>query len=87
MYYFAEARRRPPGSTASFIAPRFKEEDRNIDKCLEFQFNAYGEHIGELHLLDEKGNTLWVYRPRESAVLFYINTPFCCLYIHVHVHP
>ena len=64
VYAYLEATDYEPGDFANLVSPLlpFPEEER----CLSFQFSAYGNHIGQLNVLDQNGDVIWSFESNSS---------------------
>ena len=51
------------------MSPIFPPEHDNTPKRLRLQYTAYGEHVGQLAVLDDQQDVLWKFSPTyEQAV-------------------
>ena len=50
---------------AGLVSPTLPES--NTERCLSFLFNAFGQHVGSLAILDEQATILWQHGPDADA--------------------
>ena len=68
---YTEATGVRPMSRARLISPRFPEGTEDLQKCVIFKYNAYGNHLGLIYLRDQ--NYRFYYKVRPGAVEIFIS--------------
>ena len=57
VYIYLEADDSDPGTRARIISPTIPEQ--GVPKCLSFSYSVFGEHVGNLRVLNEIGEEIW----------------------------
>ena len=47
--------------TSRLVSPNLPENVDNKKRCLSFLMNAYGPHVGDLQIVDDAGEEVWIY--------------------------
>ena len=65
VYGLADASNVFPGQRARLFSPILG--DKNTERCLTFNYFAYGENIGSLRVFDQEMQELWDVDPGNST--------------------
>ena len=61
---YMESTGRQPGDVARLVSPQLPSDNL---KCLMFDYNVHGSHIGDLSVLDHASQELWKHRKGVSG--------------------
>ena len=61
---YMESTGRQPGDVARLVSPQLPSDNL---KCLIFDYNVHGRHIGDLSVLDQDSQELWKHRKGVSG--------------------
>ena len=65
-FAYMEATGYYPGAEARLISPWLSNQYADITRCLTFQWNAYGQHVGTLRVTDITGHQVFWEMPPGS---------------------
>ena len=72
VYMYMESTGRKPGDVTRLVSPQLPRD--SLHKCLVFDYNVHGKHIGELAILIQNSVEMWSHKkPEDGTVVNHYN--------------
>ena len=72
VYMYMESTGRKPGDVTRLVSPQLPRD--SLHKCLVFDYNVHGKHIGKLAILNQNSVEMWSHKkPEDGTVVNHYN--------------